>query len=90
MNNYALARPGDKVSVNGWYLHKGRGIANRLLVRAAQPLGSEKKERIAASPKERKQSLDVLNDISAGDAATTPKSNGENGANEAPKPEEQN
>jgi hypothetical protein len=87
MNNYALARPGDKVSVNGWYLQKGQGIANRLLVRAAQPLGSPKKERGAASPKERgaaspkegKQPLNPLDDLSAGDTATPAKEDGQDG-----------
>lgn len=70
LGNYALARRGDKVSVNGWYLQKGQGWANRLLVRAAQPLTGPKKEpRVAVSPEERKKAFDALEDLSAGDSA---------------------
>jgi hypothetical protein len=69
LNNIVLARPGDKVSVNGWYVQKGQGWANRLLVRAAQPLANPKKERVIVSAEERKKALDALDDLSAGDAA---------------------
>ncbi len=67
LSNYALARPGDKVSLSGWYLQKGQGYATRLLVRAAQPLGSPKKERVIVSPEERKKAFDALDDLSAGE-----------------------
>jgi hypothetical protein len=68
LNNIVLARPGDKISVNGWYVQKGQGLANRLLVRAAQPLTKPKKERVIVSPEDRKKALDALDDLSAGDA----------------------
>jgi hypothetical protein len=70
LNNIVLARPGDKVSVNGWYLQKGQGWATRLLVRAAQPLANPKKDRVVVSPEERKKALDALEDLSAGDSAS--------------------
>ncbi|MBW3596982.1 MAG: hypothetical protein KY475_06870 [Planctomycetes bacterium] len=59
LSNIALARQGDKVSVNGWYLQKGQAWANRLLVRAAAPLEGPKKER-PISPEERKKALEAL------------------------------
>jgi hypothetical protein len=68
LSNIALAKPGDKISVNGWYLQKGQGWANRLLVRAAQPLTKPKKERVIVSPEDRKKAFDALDDLSAGDA----------------------
>jgi hypothetical protein len=68
LNNLVLARPGDKISVNGWYVQKGQGWGNRLLVRAAQPLASVKKERIAVSAEDRKKAFDALDDLSAGDS----------------------
>lgn len=67
LSNYALARVGDKVSVNGWYLQKGQGYATRLLVRAAQPLAGAKKERVIVSAEERKKAFDALEDLSGGD-----------------------
>jgi hypothetical protein len=63
LNNYALARPGDKVSVNGWYLQQGQAWANRLLVRAAEPLAPAKKERAVVSPEERKKALEALEEL---------------------------
>lgn len=72
LSNYALARVGDKVSVTGWYVQKGQGWANRILVRAAQPLGAPKKERVVVSSEERKKAFDALDDLSAGDTQAEP------------------
>jgi hypothetical protein len=69
LNNYSLARMGDKISVNGWYVQKGHGLATVVLVRAAQPLGAVKKPRVAASPEDRKRAFDALEDLSAGESA---------------------